>query len=72
MGIDPLIVTIVMTLAVCSACMLPVATPSNAVAFGSGEISIGQMVRAGIWLNLMSLIVIVLLIHTPIPAVLAR
>lgn len=71
-GIDPVIMTIVMTLAVCSAYMLPVATPSNAVAFGSGEISIKQMVRAGLWLNLVSLTVITLLIYTLIPAVFSR
>src|SRR5699024_10610128 len=51
MGMDPLLMTITVTLAVCSAYMLPVATPSNAVAFGSGEISIKQMVRAGVGLR---------------------
>src|SRR5699024_12874819 len=43
-GIDPLFMTIAVTLSVCSAYMLPVATPSNAVAFGSGEISIKQKI----------------------------
>lgn len=71
-GIDPLIMTIVMTLAVCSAYMLPVATPSNAVAFGSDEITIKQMVRAGIWLNLISLVVIVMLLYTLLPLVFPR
>lgn len=71
-GIDPLVMTIVMTLAVCSAYMLPVATPSNAVAFGSGEVSIRQMVRAGVWLNLISLLVITALLYTLIPALFAR
>ena len=54
-GIAPLFLTIAVPLAVCSAYMLPVATPSNAVAFGSGEITIKQMTRAGVWLNLMSI-----------------
>ncbi|MDV6226256.1 DASS family sodium-coupled anion symporter [Nitratireductor aquimarinus] len=71
-GIDPLIMTAVMTLAVCSAYMLPVATPSNAVAFGSGEVSIKQMVRAGVWLNILSLLVIFGMIETLVPLVLAR
>ncbi|KAA2315184.1 DASS family sodium-coupled anion symporter [Pseudooceanicola sediminis] len=71
-GIDPLIMTAVMTLAVCSAYMLPVATPSNAVAFGSGEVSIKQMVRAGVWLNMISLVVIFVLIETLVPMVLTR
>jgi sodium-dependent dicarboxylate transporter 2/3/5 len=68
-GINPVLMTIVMTLAVCSAYMLPVATPSNAVAFGSGEVSIRQMVRAGIWLNAVSLVLIVLALYTLLPLV---
>lgn len=71
-GIDPLIMTAIMTLSVCSAYMLPVATPSNAVAFGSGEVSIKQMVRAGIWLNIISLIVIFGMVQTLVPMILGR
>ncbi|PRB67170.1 anion transporter [Arthrobacter sp. MYb213] len=66
-GVDPLLMIIVMTLAVCSAYMLPVATPSNAVAFGSGEVSIKQMVRAGVWLNVISMVLVVGAIYTLIP-----
>lgn len=68
-GIDPLFMTIAVTLAVCSAYMLPVATPSNAVAFGSGEITIKQMTRAGVWLNLISLGLIMLVMYTLVPFV---
>ncbi|WFP16916.1 SLC13 family permease [Citricoccus muralis] len=68
-GIDPLFMTIAVTLAVCSAYMLPVATPSNAVAFGSGEITIKQMVRAGLWLNLISLALIMVVMYTLVPMV---
>lgn len=68
-GVDPLLMIIVMTLAVCSAYMLPVATPSNAVAFGSGEVSIKQMVRAGVWLNVVSMVLIAGTIYTLIPLV---
>lgn len=66
-GIDPMLMTIAVTLAVCSAYMLPVATPSNAVAFGSGEVTIKQMVRAGIWLNLISIGTIMLVMYTLVP-----
>ena len=72
MGMDPLLMTAVITLAVCSAYMLPVATPSNAVAFGSGEVSIKQMVRVGVWLNIISLVVVLFLAMTLIPLVLGR
>lgn len=68
-GLDPLFMTIAVTLAVCSAYMLPVATPSNAVAFGSGEITIKQMARAGLILNIISLGMIMLVMYTLVPLV---
>lgn len=69
LGMDPLFMTMAVTLAVCSAYMLPVATPSNAVAFGSGEVSIRQMTRAGIWLNVISIGLIMLVMYTLVPLV---
>ena len=68
-ALDPLLMTITVTLAVCSAYMLPVATPSNAVAFGSGEVTIKQMVRAGVWLNIVSLVLIMVMLYTFVPMV---
>lgn len=69
MGIDPLFMSIAVTLAVCSAYMLPVATPSNAVAFGSGEVTIRQMCRAGVWLNVISIVAIMIVLYTLVPLV---
>jgi sodium-dependent dicarboxylate transporter 2/3/5 len=43
--------------------MLPVATPPHAVIFGSGRVSLPQMARAGIWLNLIGLVVITTLCY---------
>jgi sodium-dependent dicarboxylate transporter 2/3/5 len=37
---------------------LPVATPPNAIVFSSGLVSIPQMVRAGFWLNIISVVLL--------------
>ncbi len=43
----------------CSAAfMMPVATPPNAIVFSTGHIRISEMIKAGFWLNLISIIVI--------------
>ncbi|MDD0823168.1 DASS family sodium-coupled anion symporter [Mannheimia sp. AT1] len=38
--------------------MLPVATPPNAIVFGTGQIKQSDMVRVGFWLNIISVFVI--------------
>jgi sodium-dependent dicarboxylate transporter 2/3/5 len=45
-------------LAASCAFMMPVATPPNAIVFASDRIRIGQMVKAGIIINLFSIVVI--------------
>ncbi len=51
-------VLLVTTIGASAAFMMPVATPPNAIIFGTGRISIGEMVKAGFWLNIISIIVI--------------
>lgn len=58
LGIDQMLLTVPVALAATSAFMMPVATPPNAIAYGSGYVSMGNMVRAGIWLNVVALVVI--------------
>ena len=41
--------------------MLPIATPPNAVIFGSGQLDIKDMIKAGIGLNLISALVVSIL-----------
>jgi solute carrier family 13 (sodium-dependent dicarboxylate transporter), member 2/3/5 len=63
LGIDPLPVLFAAALAATCAFMLPVATPPNAIVFSSGLVSIGQMLRAGIGLNLLAIVAIALVIR---------
>lgn len=61
--VNPLLLMIPATLSASCAFMLPVATPPNAIAFGTGEISIQDMVRAGIVLNLIGVVLITAAIY---------
>ena len=53
--VNPLYFVIPTTIAASCAFMLPIATPPNAVIFGSGRIQISDMIRTGILLNLVSI-----------------
>ncbi|UCC26454.1 MAG: DASS family sodium-coupled anion symporter [Gemmatimonadales bacterium] len=58
MGMAPLPFMIVATLSSSMAFMLPVATPPNAIVFGSDYLTIPQMARAGFLLNLIAVVVV--------------
>ena len=70
MGENPFLLAVPVALAASSAFMLPVATPPNAIVFGSGDVSIPQMARAGIVLNLLFVVLIALVTYTLGPLVL--
>lgn len=69
-GVHPYLVLIPVAMAASAAFMLPVATPPNAIVFASERITIAQMARAGIWLNLVGVILITVTAMLLVPAVL--
>lgn len=58
LGQEPLLFALPVALSASCAFMMPVATPPNAIIYGSERISIPEMVRAGIWLNLIFILLI--------------
>ena len=63
-GTHPLLLMIPATLSASCAFMMPVATPPNAIVFGSERITIGEMARAGIVLNLIGALTIAAVVYT--------
>ena len=57
-GVDPIVLTVPVTFAASCAFMLPVATPPNAIVFGSGMLTIPKMVRAGMMLNVVGIFLV--------------
>ena len=58
--LDPRLLMIPATLSASCAFMTPVASPTQAIIFGTGYVSIRQMIRAGIWFNIAGIIIVTL------------
>ncbi len=69
MDVHPFLLMVGATLAASCAFMLPVATPPNAIVFGAGYLKIPDMVRAGIWMNIISILIIVLITYFALPVI---
>lgn len=64
MKIHPFLLMIPATVSASCGFMLPVATPPNAIVFGSGYVSFPQMAKAGFILDMVGVLVVTLLIYT--------
>ena len=67
LGVHPYILMVGATIAASCAFMLPVATPPNAVVFGSGYIKMSDMVRVGVLMNFISITIILLMVYFVLP-----
>jgi len=63
MAINPSLLMIPAAIAASYAFMLPVATPPNAIVFSGGYLSVPQMARAGLWMNLLAAALITLFVQ---------
>ncbi|MGE9296485.1 MAG: SLC13 family permease, partial [Puniceicoccales bacterium] len=63
LGENPLVLLTPAALAASCAFMLPVATPPNAIVFGSGYVTIPQMARCGFGLNMIGIVLIPLVLY---------
>ena len=66
-GVDPIVLLVPVTFAASCAFILPVATPPNAIVFGSGLLTIPKMARAGLILNLIGIFLVSLIALTLAP-----
>ncbi len=71
LGLDTELLHMLIPIAMASSCafMLPMATPPNAIVFASGYIKVSEMAKAGIFLNLIAVFIILLFAKFLIPLV---
>ena len=67
LGIHPYIIMVSATIAASCAFMLPVATPPNAVVFGSGYLKMTDMVKTGLVMNVISIVIVSLYVYFMLP-----
>ncbi|MCG9696241.1 DASS family sodium-coupled anion symporter [Shewanella sp. Isolate11] len=63
LGLSPVMLSVLIGIAASCAFMLPVATPPNAIVYGSGYIKQSEMLRAGAIINFISMLVLYVISH---------
>ena len=69
-GMSPIVLSVAAGLAASNGFMLPVGTPPNAIVFASGRLTIPQMARAGLILDLVFIVLITAVAYWLVPMVL--
>lgn len=67
LGVHPYALMVPCALAANCAFMLPVGTPPNAIIFGTGKLTILEMVKNGFWINIVAVIIITLAVMFLLP-----
>ena len=68
-NLDPVILAAPVAMAASCAFMLPVATGPNAVVFSTGHIRVPDMMRAGLWLNVIGSFAVAALLYSLLPVI---
>ena len=68
-GVNPYYLLVGATVAASCAFMLPVATPPNAVVFGSKILKIDDMIKKGFWMNLISIFILTAAVYWILPII---
>ncbi len=68
-NLDPIFLAAPAAMAASCAFMLPVATGPNAVVFSTGEIKVPQMMRAGLWLNVLGTFAVATICYYLLPLI---
>ena len=67
LDVHPYMLMVAAATAASCAFMLPVATPPNAVVFGSGYLRIPDMIRTGVFMNIISIVLLTLMVYFVLP-----
>lgn len=66
-GQDVLMYAVTCGIATSYGFIMPIATPPNAIVYGSGHINIKQMAKAGVWVNILAILVTFFLVQWLVP-----
>jgi sodium-dependent dicarboxylate transporter 2/3/5 len=66
-GQDELMYAVTCGIATSYGFIMPIATPPNAIVYGAGHISIKEMAKAGVWVNLIAILVTYFLVQWLVP-----